>query len=257
MSRAALDVASPPLPPGCPRLADFQRVLFFTGAGLSAESGVPTYRGRGGIWAQYEPERYASQVAFDRDPQEVWRFHNLRRAAVAACAPHTGHAVIAEAAQARAQRPGQWARVVTQNIDGMHQLAGSADVVELHGSLWRLRCVCGARAHSREAPLRDLRCPQCRGWWRPDIIWFGDALVAEPFEAAAALMARCDLLVSVGTSAVVYPAAGLPELARDAVRIEINPEATPASALYHHHLRGPASLMLRALASPPKEPSHV
>ena len=118
-----------------PRLADFRRVVFFTGAGLSAESGIPTYRGRGGIWNEYNYEDFACQRAFNCDPEKVWDFHDTRRAAVAACAPNDGHRLIAET---EARQPGT--RVVTQNIDGLHQRAGSSGVVELHGSLWRVRC---------------------------------------------------------------------------------------------------------------------
>ena len=118
-----------------PRLRDFRKIVFFTGAGLSAESGIPTYRGKGGMWTEYDYEDYACQRAFDRDPDKVWDFHDKRRAAVAACEPNAGHRVIAEIQKAQ---PGTV--VVTQNIDGLHARAGSADVVELHGSLWRVRC---------------------------------------------------------------------------------------------------------------------
>ena len=113
----------------------YKSIVFFTGAGMSAESGVPTYRGRGGIWSQYNWEEYACQEAFDRDPQKVLKFHELRRRSVLACQPHPGHYVIAELEKTHPQ-----VRVVTQNIDGMHQRAGSRNVTELHGSLWRVRC---------------------------------------------------------------------------------------------------------------------
>ncbi len=222
----------------------FERVVFFTGAGMSAESGVPTYRGKGGIWKQYDYEDYACQTAFEADPANVWEFHNYRRGLVGACAPNRAHALVAAVAQ---RRPS--VRVVTQNIDGLHQLAGSEEVVELHGSLWRVRCdACGEAREDREAPKTSLRCG-CGAWWRPDIVWFGDALSEAVVADAVATIGACDLLVSVGTSAVVYPAAQLPLLAKraGAHTIEINPEATPLSGMFDERLRGTATEMVEAL----------
>ncbi|MFW5739822.1 MAG: SIR2 family NAD-dependent protein deacylase [Myxococcota bacterium] len=225
---------------------DFERVVFFTGAGMSAESGVPTYRGKGGIWKQYDYSSYACQDAFDADPDKVWEFHNYRRGLVGACAPNEGHRRIAQMEQARPATT-----VVTQNIDGLHQLAGSQRVVELHGSLWRVRCDrCGQRGTGRDAPLSQLQC-SCGAWWRPDIVWFGDALVSEVIEAAVEAISQCDLLVSIGTSAVVYPAAQLPLLARKggAKLVEVNPEATPMSDVYDVCVRASASEALAKMCA--------
>ena len=229
-----------------PRFADFQRILFFTGAGLSAESGIPTYRGKGGMWTEYNYEDYACQRAFERDPEKVWDFHDQRRAAVAACEPNAGHRVIAELQQTRPSTV-----VITQNIDGLHVRSGARDVIELHGSLWRVRC-------DRESIVRDdasvpmspRKC-SCGGYWRPDIVWFEDQLDQRNLKRARELLEACDLLVSVGTSGVVYPAADLPRLAMQsgAVSVEINPDETPVSALYQHRLRGKASEMLAAMLS--------
>jgi NAD-dependent deacetylase len=222
------------------RLGDFRRIVFFTGAGLSAESGIPTYRGKGGIWAKYDYEEYACQRAFDRDPGKVWDFHDERRRRVAAWEPAEGHRIIASV-------PG--AVVVTQNIDGLHQRAGSREVIELHGSLWRVRCArCRTVTANLETPIRSRRCA-CGEWLRPDIVWFEDMLDPGTVRGAGDAIAQCDLLVSVGTSGVVYPAADLPRLAlaRGAVTVEINPEETPLSPLYTHCLRGSASEMLRRL----------
>ena len=224
----------------------FDRVVFFTGAGMSAESGVPTYRGKGGIWKQYDFASYACQDAFDRDPDKVWEFHNYRRGLVGACEPNLGHRRIAEVEQ---RKPGT--TVVTQNIDGLHQLAGSSNVVELHGSLWRIRCdACGGRQETREAPLTGLRCA-CGAYWRPDIVWFGDALVEEVIEKAISAIGQCDLLVSVGTSAVVYPAAQMPLIARKAgaALVEVNPDTTPMSESYDLCLRETASQALEKLCA--------
>jgi len=222
-----------------------QRLVFFTGAGMSAESGVPTFRGKGGIWKNYDYERYACQPAFDSDPEAVWEFHNYRRDLVSACRPHAGHRVI-RAAEEQLER----VTIVTQNIDGMHQVAGSEQILELHGSLWRLRCdACGATHEGRESPLTQLKCG-CGAYWRPAIIWFGDALDATTIEASAEAITTCDCLVAIGTSAVVYPAAQLPLLAERAGArlIEVNPEPTPLSEAYHEHLRCPASEGLAQLA---------
>ncbi|WAS93561.1 SIR2 family NAD-dependent protein deacylase [Nannocystis punicea] len=229
-----------------PRLRDFKRIVFFTGAGMSAESGVPTYRGAGGIWKEYDYRRYACQDAFNRDPEAVWEFHNYRRGLVAACSPNRGHHIVARAGQGSAR-----VTVVTQNIDGLHALAGSREILELHGNLWRVRCdTCNIKQQDAHVVREELQCDRCGGWWRPDIVWFGDYLHEPILDAAQAAILGCDLFVSIGTSAVVYPAAYLPEYARKAgaVRVEINPDETPASDLYDVHLRGPATEMLARLA---------
>jgi len=227
-----------------PRFADFRRIVFFTGAGLSAESGIPTYRGKGGMWSEYNYEDYACQRAFDRDPEKVWDFHDKRRAAVAACEPNAGHRVIAEVQKAH---PGTL--VVTQNIDGLHARAGAPDVVELHGSLWRVRCDAEniVRADTT-VPMSPRRC-SCGRHWRPDIVWFEDSLDHRNLRRAREALEQCDLLVSVGTSGVVYPAADLPRIAMQggAVSVEINLEETPVSALYQHRLRGTSSEILASM----------
>lgn len=226
------------------RFSDFQRIVFFTGAGMSAESGIPTYRGKGGMWAEYDYEDYACQRAFDRHPEKVWDFHDMRRAAVGACEPNPGHRIVAGV---QAQKPGTI--VVTQNIDGMHQRASATNVVELHGSLWRVRCdVDGVVRDDKSVPMAPRRCA-CGGYWRPDIVWFEDQLDPTVVGRARAALETCDLLVSIGTSAVVYPAAELPRIAvqRGAVTVEINLEDTPLSHLYQHRLRGKASEVLAEL----------
>lgn len=230
-----------------PRLRDFERIVFFTGAGMSAESGVPTYRGVGGIWKEYDYRRYACQTAFDLDPAAVWEFHNYRRGLVGTCSPNAGHRIIARAGAVL-----RGVTVITQNIDGLHALAGSTDILELHGNLWRVRCeMCGDRKQDGHVAREQLLCPRCRRHWRPDIVWFGDCLDEDVLRAAREAISSCDLFVSVGTSAVVYPAAYLPVHAREAgaVRVEINPDETPASHLYDIHLRGPATEMLARLAA--------
>ena len=226
-----------------------QRIVLFTGAGLSAESGVPTYRGAGGIWRDYRYQDYACQRAFDDDPVKVLDFHALRRASVLTCSPHAGHAHIR---QMQARHPG--IRVITQNIDGLLQRAGVQVAAELHGSLWRLRCpVHGVRSDTAAAEFAHRRCPDCppdrTPWLRPDITWFEDAVDTAVFEHAAMLVDDAELFVGIGTSGAVWPAAGFAERARrrGARMIEINPEDNDASALYDERLRLPASQGLPAL----------
>ncbi len=226
-------------------LSDFECIVFFTGAGLSAESGVPTYRGRGGIWHQYNYEDYACQRAFDRDPMRVLDFHEVRRAKVLACAPHAGHLQIG---RLQASRSG--VQVITQNIDGLLQRAGVSVDAELHGSLWRVRCHRHGIWEDRDSgPYKTRLCPRClpeETPLRPDIIWFEDRVNEAVFARAAEIVERADLFVSVGTSAVVWPAAGFIEAAKraGARMIEVNPEATEASTMFDECVREPASLAL-------------
>ncbi len=227
-----------------PHIMDFQRVVFFTGAGMSAESGVPTFRGRGGMWAQYKPDEIACQKAFLEQPEKVWAFHNWRREIVAACEPNAGHKLIT-ACQAQHKD----ITIITQNIDGLHQAAGSDKVVELHGSLWRLRDeATGEIVENFQAPLENLRTPS-GGYWRPDIVWFGDMLNEQNIHKAITAIERCDLLVSIGTSAMVYPAARLPLLGQEvgATMVEINPEPTLLSEIFPHQMRETATTALAKL----------
>lgn len=246
-----MSTADVPVPDRVPvRFRDFQRIVFFTGAGLSAESGIPTYRGKGGIWTEYNYEDYACQRAFDRQPEKVWDFHDKRRAFVAEREPNQGHRVIAEL-----QRSHPDTAVVTQNIDGLHAVAlGDTEpkhpIVELHGSLWRVRCDAEGTVRSdRSVPMSPRKCA-CGAYFRPDIVWFEDMLDGRNIARAEELLQRCDLLVSVGTSGVVYPAADMPRIAMrgGAVTVEINLEDTPVSSLYQHRLRGKASDILTAMS---------
>jgi NAD-dependent deacetylase len=226
------------------RFRDFKRIVFFTGAGMSAESGIVTYRGAGGIWGQFNYEDCACQRAFDRDPERVWDFHDVRREMVSSKEPNPGHRIVA-AVQER--QPGT--KIVTQNTDGMHQRAGAKVEAELHGALWRVRCdPCNVIEENFTSPMSP-RKHSCGRYWRPDIVWFEDQLDHRVVRKAREALEECDLLVSIGTSAVVFPAAELPRIAvaNGAVTIEINLEDTPMSHLYEHKLRGKASEILAQL----------
>lgn len=223
-------------------LQSYARIVFFTGAGMSAESGVPTYRGKGGIWDQYDYREVACQNAFERDPQKVLGFHEMRRKAVLSCQPHVGHKILTIMEKHHPQFT-----VVTQNIDGMHQRAGTRHVIELHGSLWRLRCPVHGTFDDIGETYRHKTCPHCKSWLRPDITWFEDAMNEQTMCTAVDAIATCNLFVAIGTSGVVWPAAGFPQLAKDsgAWCIEINPEASGLSHIYHETIRLPASAALQ------------
>ncbi len=225
----------------------FHRPVALTGAGVSAESGVPTFRSPGGLWRHYRPEDLATPQAFARDPNLVWEWYDWRRGLIAGCEPNAAHAALAEM---EARLPDFV--LITQNVDGLHQLAGSRRVLELHGNIWRMRCTRqGTTLTERRTPLPALppRCPECGAPLRPDVVWFGEALPADILESAFEAAAACDLMLVVGTSAVVQPAAGLPLLARDngAVLVEVNPEPTLLSGYADLSLRQPAAQALPEL----------
>jgi NAD-dependent deacetylase len=224
------------------------RVVAMTGAGISAESGVPTFRGAGGLWRSHQATDLATPQAFRRDPRLVWEWYDWRRGLVGACAPNEGHRALV--------RLEDWAEdftLVTQNVDGLHALAGSRALLELHGSLWRLRCTaCGGVREDRTHPLVLLpECPACGGLERPDVVWFGESLDAVVLARAAEAVRRADVLLVVGTSGVVQPAASLAWECKRAggVVIVANLEPTEHTELADAFVRGPAGQTLPALLS--------
>lgn len=194
-----------------------RNVVVFTGAGVSAESGIPTFRGEGGLWRNFRAEELATPEAFARDPALVWEWYEWRRGLVRAAAPNAAHRAIAAL-------PG--AVVVTQNVDALHARAGSADVVELHGNIFRVRCMRGHGVRAALEPFDALppRC-ECGALLRPDVVWFGEMLPEDALARASAVMQGADLVLVVGTSGIVYPAAGLVALCRGTT-IEINPQTS-------------------------------
>lgn len=226
-------------------LAEAHRVVALTGAGISAESGIPTFRGAGGLWKGRDPMSMATPQAFARDPEEVWEWYDWRRGLVLGCEPNPGHQALAELADLVPDF-----LLVTQNVDGLHQRAGSSQVVELHGNLFRLGCwaCCGHEETRVDHPLdpRPPRCP-CGALQRPGVVWFGEALPEDAFPRAHRAAAAADLFLVVGTSSVVYPAAGLADvaLAAGARVVEVNPQ--PSRAGVARALAGPAGEVLPAL----------
>lgn len=229
------------------RLRGADRVTVLTGAGVSAASGVPTFRGQDGLWRTHRAEELATPQAFARDPELVWTWYQWRRERLACCSPNPAHEVLA----AWTKRFDHW-KVVTQNVDDLHLRAGTRDLVRLHGSIWELSCSAGCdkaprRWRDERVPLPTLLpvCPGCGALARPAVVWFGESL--DPAEMRRAHDATaCDLFITAGTSAVVYPAAGLVGLARTrgAFTAEINVEATPASSQVDLTFRAPAELVL-------------
>ena len=249
-----------------------RRILILTGAGVSAESGVPTFRGPDGMWRKFRPEQLATPEAFQADPRLVWEWYGWRRERVGACRPNAAHAAIAHLTFRNED-----ARLVTQNVDGLHELAleeaasegpfkgdsaSRASPIRLHGSLFQTRCTgCDHRTLDRgpvdvrsEASLP--RCSECAALLRPDVVWFGEGLDPEILQAAMRLAERAEVCLVVGTSALVHPAASLPLLTRESggVVVEVNPEPTPLTALAVSSLRGSAGKILPELLTVSAEP---
>ena len=201
------------------RRRKWERIVVFTGAGVSADSGIPTFRGAGGLWRDFRAEDLATPEAFARDPALVWEWYEWRRALVRDAQPNAAHHAIAKLDRAV---------VVTQNVDALHARAGSRDVIELHGSLFRVRCTRERTILEATAPFEQLppRCA-CGALLRPDVVWFGEMLPPAALERASQLISEADLLLVIGTSGVVYPAAGLVSLHRG-LSIEINPQPSTA-----------------------------
>ncbi|WP_119300931.1 SIR2 family NAD-dependent protein deacylase [Dongia deserti] len=231
------------------RLRVAKRIVAFTGAGISAESGLSTFRDKQtGLWAQYRPEDLATPQAFRRNPRMVWEWYEWRRGFVAKVEPNPGHHALA---RIEAARPGFF--LVTQNVDGLHARAGSRNLVELHGNI--RRTICFEHRHLAESwePVEEPppRCERCGGLLRPDVVWFGEALPENALRRAQEAAAHCDLFLSIGTSTLVYPAAELPFIAgsNGATVIEINPDFTPLSKLADFVLREKAGVALPAIAA--------
>ncbi|NYZ62362.1 NAD-dependent protein deacylase [Luteimonas deserti] len=234
------------------------RLVVLGGAGMSAESGIPTFRDAlTGLWARFDAQHLATEAAFRADPALVWGWYRWRAALVAAARPNAAHTGLA----AMAAADGQEVRVVTQNVDDLHERAGSRQVVHLHGRLLASRCSgCGARTTpdpilappapadggAREPPPG---CEVCGDAFRPDVVWFGEPLPVDAWAAAEAAVADCELLVVVGTASLVWPAAGLPGIALDLGTpvIEINPARTPLSPHADAHWAMPAGAGVTAL----------
>lgn len=232
-------------------LAAARSIAVLTGAGISAESGIPTFRDAlTGLWAKYRPEELATPEAFLRDPTRVWDWYAWRRSKVGSVEPNAGHRALAALERVTIAR-GATFNLVTQNVDGLHQAAGSLGVRELHGNIRRVKCFDrGHPAASWPEEPRPPRCETCGSALRPDVVWFGEMLPAGELEAALDACANCDVFMSVGTSGLVEPAASLPftALGRGALTIEVNPETTPFTPSTALSFRAAAGTVLPQLA---------
>jgi NAD-dependent deacetylase len=210
-------------------LQSARSIVALTGAGISAESGIPTFRGSGGLWRNFRAEDLATPEAFERDPRMVWEWYDWRRGLIAAAQPNAGHFALAEIER----RAPQFA-LVTQNVDGLHDRAGSRNIHKVHGDIWTLRCTrCRRVWEDLRAPLSDLPpCCECGAMARPGVVWFGEALPDDVWGSAIDAVRAADVCFVIGTSAIVYPAAGLVHLAKSAGAkvIEINVAETPVSS---------------------------
>jgi NAD-dependent deacetylase len=228
------------------RCRSAKSVAVLTGAGISAESGVSTFRGEEGLWRKFKPEELATVDAFLRNPELVWEWYQHRRQILSRVQPNPGHLALRDL-----EEKFDHFTLITQNIDGLHQKAGSAEVVELHGNIRRSRCQKCGRIYETIDHHREGAIPRCAcgGPIRPDVVWFGESLPPDAIEAAHRSASRCDLFFSIGTSAVVYPAASFPMVAlhRGAYVVEINTEPTVITSQVHLSLRGKSGEILPKL----------
>lgn len=230
------------------RLGESKSIAVLTGAGISADSGVPTFRGPDGLWRNFRPEDLATPEAFLRDPILVWEWYDWRRGKVAACRPNPAH----EALVRLEERIPRFA-LLTQNVDGLHREAGSRNIVELHGNIWKVRCTkCHEVGDNRDVPIQvPPHCKACGGLLRPHIVWFGESLDPDDIQAALDAAESCDVFLVVGTSGIVQPAASFVSVAKraGAFVIEANLDSTPNTGIVDVHLAGRAADVLPALIS--------
>lgn len=221
-----------------------RRPVAITGAGVSAESGVPTFRGPDGLWKNYRPDELATPEAFAQNPDLVWEWYNWRRSCIARAEPNPAHVWLRCYERAKPEF-----LLITQNVDGLHRMAGSLRLIELHGNLWRVRCTrCSHEAEDRRVPIPvPPRCPDCAALLRPGVVWFGESLPARDLSKAVAAVRVADLVIVLGTSGVVHPVAGLPGMAERASVVELNPELTPITPVSALTVRAPAGKFLEPL----------
>jgi NAD-dependent deacetylase len=223
------------------RIKSSKHVVFFTGAGISAESGIPTFRGEGGIWNKLKPEELANFNAFIKNPKMVWEWYSYRKKIVRESFPNAGHFAIAEF-----QNYFPKVTVITQNIDNLHKRAGSREIFELHGNIERNYCIKCKTFYNEIEDIPEIPICKCGGLIRPDVVWFGEYLPQDQFNGSEKAASECDLFFVVGTSAVVYPAASLIYTAKQhgAYIFEINIKETEISSFAHKTINGKAGILL-------------
>ena len=231
------------------KLVAAEAITVLTGAGISADSGVPTFRGTDGMWKNFRAEDLATPEAFERDPRLVWEWYNWRRELIATKQPNAAHVAVAQL-----ERRCQDFWLITQNVDGLHRAAGSRKLSEIHGNIWKVRCThCGVIEENHDVPIGILPfCRHCRSLLRPHIVWFGESLSSEDLTHCSTALQQCEVFLVIGTSGVVYPAAGFASIAKEAGAFvaEINLDPTPQSALVDISLQGRAKDLVPLLLEP-------
>ncbi len=230
------------------KISQARSVTVLTGAGISADSGVPTFRGADGLWKNFRPEELASPDAFERDPKLVWEWYNWRRELISTKKPNEAHKTLAIL---ESKIEDFW--IITQNVDGLHRAAGSTNLSEIHGNIWKVRCTnCRTVTSNHEVPIDILpSCTDCQGLLRPHIVWFGESLAQEDLDASFRALRNCDMLLIIGTSGVVYPAASFAPIAKEhgAFVVELNLDPTPNSDLVDVSFQGRAKDLVPLLLS--------
>lgn len=222
-------------------------LIALTGAGISKESNVPTFRGSDGLWKQYDAMQLANPSAFRTNPRLVWEWYSWRQSLIAGCSPNAAHEVLAVWEQ-----KGLLKSLITQNVDGLHQRAGSISIHEVHGNIWSLRCTsCGYRGQLDRPAIGIPACPSCNSNLRPDVIWFGEILNQETMSEVYSELKMADVCIVIGTSALVQPAATFPLIVKEygGIIIEVNPDDTPLTSAASMQLKGSAGHLLPKMNS--------
>lgn len=228
-------------------ITEAKNIAVLSGAGISAESGIPTFRGDGGLWNNYRPEELATPKAFFENPELVWQWYDWRRSLMKKAEPNAGHFALTEL-----QRQKEKFTLISQNVDGLHQKAGTQDIIEIHGNLWEIRCTeCGRIEKNYEVPLPELppRCGACKEIMRPNIVWFGEIIPMQVIDKCIFAIEESDLLLIIGTSGLVEPAAsfGMMAMQKQIPVIEINLDQTPNTGLYDISIKAKSGELLPLL----------
>ncbi|KRT66002.1 MAG: silent information regulator protein Sir2, NAD-dependent deacetylase [Candidatus Dadabacteria bacterium CSP1-2] len=224
-------------------------ITVLTGAGISAESGIPTFRGEDGLWRKFRSEELATQEAFQRDPKLVWEWYDWRRGLVKEAMPNPGHYALVNLENEKTNFT-----LVTQNIDGLHQLTGNRNIIEMHGNLWQIRCTsCGVVEENHDVPLKEIhpKCKNCDALGRPNVVWFGEMIPMPIIDNILIAIDKCQVMLIVGTSGIVEPAASMGLVAKHTGKtvIEVNLETTPNSSHYDISILGKSGEILPMLCS--------